>query len=45
MLERVIAYVVGMFRRRQVEAEADDELRFHVEMETDLGRARCARSG
>ena len=40
MLERVIAYVVGMFRRRQVEAEADDELRFHVEMETDLGLAR-----
>lgn len=40
MLQRVVAYVAGMFRRRQVEAEADDELRFHVEMETDEGLAR-----
>jgi putative ABC transport system permease protein len=40
MLQRIIAYIGGLIRRRTVEAEADDELRFHVEMETEANRAR-----
>ncbi len=40
MLHRLITYARGLLRRRKVEAEADDELRFHVEMETEANRAR-----
>ncbi len=40
MLHRFITYLRGLLRRRKVEAETDDDLRFHVEMETEANRAR-----
>ncbi len=35
MLDRVIAYARGIVRRRRIEAEADEELAFHLDQETE----------
>ena len=40
MLSRLIAYVGGIARRRQMEAEASDELAFHLQQEVDANLAR-----
>ena len=40
MLSRLVAYVRGIAQRRQVGAEVDDELRFHVEQEIQANVAR-----
>jgi putative ABC transport system permease protein len=40
MLSRLAAYVRGLLRRDRISAEADDELRFHVEMATEANRRR-----
>lgn len=40
MLARVFARLRDRLRGRRVETEVDDELRFHVEMETEANRAR-----
>jgi hypothetical protein len=40
MLRKLISQLRGLIRRRKIEREADDELRFHVDMETDANRAR-----
>lgn len=40
MLARVIAYVRGLARRRQIGSELDDELQFHLEQEIDALVAR-----
>ena len=40
MLARLIAYVRGIARRRRIDAEVDDELRFHLEQEIDAHVAR-----
>jgi putative ABC transport system permease protein len=40
MLATLIAYVRGLRARRRIAAEVDDELQFHVEMETHANVAR-----
>jgi hypothetical protein len=40
MVHKLIALVRGLIRRREIDAEADDELAFHVERETEANRAR-----
>ena len=40
MLMRLAARLKNLVRRRRIESEVDDELRFHVEMETEANRAR-----
>jgi len=40
MFGRLIAYGRELIRRRRIEAEADEELQFHIEMETEAHRAR-----
>jgi putative ABC transport system permease protein len=40
MLARLVAYVHGIVRRRRINAELDDELRFHVEQEIEAHVAR-----
>ncbi len=40
MLNRLFAYVIGLLSRRRANAEADDELAFHVEHETAANVAR-----
>src|SRR5689334_2733262 len=40
MLARLRAVVSGLARRRTIEAEVDDELRFHLEQEINLHVAR-----
>jgi putative ABC transport system permease protein len=40
MLHRLIAYTRELVRRRRIEAEADAEVRFHLDMETEANRAR-----
>jgi putative ABC transport system permease protein len=40
MLARVIAYVRGIAYRRRINAEVDDELRFHLEQEIEAHVAR-----
>ena len=40
MLRTLIAQLRGLIRRRRIEREAEDELRFHVEMETEANRTR-----
>jgi predicted permease len=40
MLARLLAHVKGLLRRNQVEAEVDEELRFHLEMEIQANVAR-----
>jgi predicted permease len=37
---RITAYVQAWLRRRRIEAEADEEIRFHLEMETEANRLR-----
>jgi putative ABC transport system permease protein len=39
-MRRLISLFTNLRRRRDVESEIDDELRFHVEMETEAHRAR-----
>jgi putative ABC transport system permease protein len=39
-LLRLLSYVRELVRRRRIEAEADEEVQFHIEMETDAHRAR-----
>ena len=40
MFARLVAYVRGIARRRRISAEAEDELRFHVEQEIEAHLAR-----
>jgi putative ABC transport system permease protein len=40
MFARLVAFVRGMTRRRQISAEVDEELRFHIEQEIDALLAR-----
>jgi predicted permease len=40
MLERLMAYVRGVARRRAIGVEAEDELRFHLEQEIEANVAR-----
>jgi hypothetical protein len=40
MLNRLMAYARGIARRRRIEAEADDEIAFHLEQETEANRRR-----
>ena len=40
MLRTFIAHLRGLIRRRKIERETDEELRFHVEMETEANRER-----
>ena len=40
MLSRLVAHVRGIAQRRHVDAEVDDELRFHVEQEIQANVAR-----
>ena len=40
MLTRLIAYARGLAARRRIEAEADEELAFHLEQETEANVAR-----
>jgi hypothetical protein len=40
MLRRLFSSIGGRRRRRNIESETDDELQFHIEMETE---ANCAR--
>ena len=40
MLTRLIAYVRGLGCRRAIDAEAEDELRFHLEQEVEANLAR-----
>jgi hypothetical protein len=40
MLARLIAYLRGLARRREIDAEAEDELRFHLELQVDTNIAR-----
>jgi len=40
MLARLIAYVRGLARRRAIDAEAEEELRFHLEQEVEANIAR-----
>ena len=37
---RLITFLSSFLRRRNVESEIDEELRFHLDMETDAHRAR-----
>lgn len=39
MFRRLIAYIRGVLGRNRIERELDDELRFHIEMETETHRA------
>jgi putative ABC transport system permease protein len=45
MVRRLVAYISGLVRRRRVEREVDDELRFHLEMEAEANRARGLSPG
>jgi predicted permease len=40
MFRRILAYVRGIVRRNQIDAEVDDELRFHIEMATQANIER-----
>jgi hypothetical protein len=40
MLTRLFAYVKGLVRRNAIDAEVSEELRFHVEMETQANVER-----
>ena len=40
MLARLAAYLRGLARRRAIDAEADDELQFHLEQEVEANLAR-----
>jgi predicted permease len=40
MLARLMAYVRGLFRRREIETEASEELQFHIDRETEANLAR-----
>jgi hypothetical protein len=40
MLRKLVTQVQGLLRRRKIERETDEELRFHIEMETGANRAR-----
>src|SRR5262245_24686571 len=40
MLARLIAYIRGMAQRRKIDAEVEDELRFHLEQEIAAHVAR-----
>src|SRR5258708_1044955 len=40
MLARLTAYLHGLARRRKIEAEAEDELRFHLEQEVETNIRR-----
>jgi putative ABC transport system permease protein len=45
MLTRLVAYIRGLAGRRRIEAEADEELAFHVQQETEANIGRgMARS-
>jgi predicted permease len=43
MLARLLAHMKGLLRRNQVEAEVDEELRFHLEMEVQANIDRGMR--
>jgi putative ABC transport system permease protein len=45
MLARVVAYVRGIARRRRINAEVEDELRFHIEQEIEAQVARGVSPG
>ena len=38
MFQRPLSYLRGLIRRRRIEREAGDELRFHLGMARTLGR-------
>ncbi len=40
MLTRLLAYLKGLIRRNAIDAEVEDELRFHIEMETEANTRR-----
>ena len=40
MLGRLTAYLRGLARRRQIESDVEDELRFHLEQEVKANAAR-----
>lgn len=40
MLDRVMAYLRGLARRHEIDAEADEELQFHLDREIDANLAR-----
>ncbi len=40
MLTRIVAYMKGIARRNTIDAEVDDELRFHIEMATEANIER-----
>jgi predicted permease len=45
VLARVIAYIRGIARRRTIEREVEDELRFHVQQEIEAHQARGVSAG